>query len=491
MICPTNEQLAQLALSGADENNTPHIQSCTVCESKLVGMRSTAASLAAAHRHFLSNLPTSRARLLAQLEHQSLVENAPGLLTKIASKLSALSPRQRIAAGGVGFSTALAMLLLVFVISSATPLSAMERMAKRLRAVTSFSYQLDGVSDHTSADGPFRITRNDVVSWRAPASFRAATKIVKQPLPPQSGPNELRVDIEEIYTPGQRGIFIDHRQKTFFRTPEFEPDTLPDFSPLRWMQRMSEGDVKVLRDLGPKQLNGTSAHGYVVSLGNPRAASGQNAIELWVDAATDLPIEFRYSEPISDRNVSDANSRKNTLRVYDCQWNTDIAPQTFDPIEPAGYENTTPPSSAQEIREVTDALRLYAELTGHYPRVRDFRAADLEAELLTLATSPTSTTAAKNEQLAERIHQARAGFDWLARVLRNQHHSGYYGNEVGPNAPDKILLWWPSDSDDSYFVIYGNLRTTTLPYSDWAPLVPPDIAESHAPGRYSKPDDTR
>lgn len=398
---------------------------------------------------------------------------------------------QRVAAGGVGLTTVVGLILLSVIWNSAARLSAMERMVKRLREVTSFSFELEETSDRVTGENRRRIQRNDTNYWRAPASFRGTTKMVKLPLPPApDDAGEVLFDIEEIYTPGQRGILINHTTKTFFRTRELQPDSFPDYSPVNWVQRMSNGTVKVIDDLGTKQLNGKTAHGYVVSLGHPVPGSGQNAVHLWVDAETDLPIEFRFEDSGSSETV---DAWTNVMRVFNCRWNIELEPELFQPTEPVGYDDISWPTDEKAIEEIVYALQLYAELSGgHYPRVTEFHGEEIHDEMLKLATSgATPRSESDRDRLLQQIRQAKTGLDWLTRFLRNKHHTGYYGTEVGPTDKDKALLWWPVDIEDSYWVVYGDLRTEILPLSEWAKLVPPEMAQSHTPVEYSKQDANR
>jgi hypothetical protein len=492
MNCPTDEQLAGLALGVVeDAAASAHVDQCDHCRAKLIDLRRLTQQLTAAHAEFDRNQVMSRAKLLAHLQEieQPAPPNRPWASVK--SRLAGLTIPQRIAAAGIGLSTVVGMLLLIAIIMNlATPLSAMERMVKQLRKVTSFSYELEETSDRITGDNRRRIRRNDKVYYVSPNSFRATTKMVKLSLPPLPGdPGELLVDVEEIYTAGARGILIDHKAKTFFRTPEFV-DEFPDYSPIKWMKRMSEGSVKVIEDLGVKQLHGKMAHGYIVSLGHPDPKSGQNAVHLWLDSATDLPIEFRYEERTEDNDAADGiEVWTNVMQVYNCRWNIELDPALFQPAEPAGYDDTTWPQDEQALAQIITAFRLYAQLSGgHYPRVTDFRGDEIQAEMLKLAGSMEPAQSEPDRQkLLQEIQDAGAGLGWITQTLRNKHHTGYYGAEVGPNDKGKVLMWWPVDIEDAYRVIYGDLRTADLPLAEWSKLVPKGVAESHTPPEYTTP----
>jgi hypothetical protein len=494
MNCLTEEQLAQLALQLPDhEPLAAHAESCHACQAKLGDVRAITSSLTATHADLDRNHEALRARLLANLPAIRTSPRWPAA-TRWTMTVARLTPLQRLAAGSLGISTA-AMLLFtaLLIINAASPLSAMERMAKQLRQVTSFSFELEETSDRVTGENRRRILRNDTNFWRAPAYWHGTTKFVKIPLP--ADPNGANIEplsnVEEIYTPGQRGILIDHLAKTFFRTPEMQPDSFPDYSPVNWMQRMSEGSVKVLDDLGTKVIDGKTAHGYVVSLGHPDPKNPSNRAELWLDPETDLPVEFRFGDTGSSDEIY---SWTDEIRIYNCRWNIDLEDSFFEPIEPAGYDDTTWPTDADNaVEKIAQALRLYSKLSGgKYPQVTTFDGAAIHDEMMKLATAIAPTqTEAERKQTFQEIEQATAGLDWLTRILKNEHHTGYYGTAVGPTDTEKVLLWWPLDINDDYRVIYGDLRSEPLPLAEWVKLVPAEVSESHLPVHYTKPNADR
>lgn len=489
MDCLTEEQLAELALGVADDADaSAHVDHCDACRLKLAEIERLMHHLTAAHAEFDRNHVTSRARILACLQNVEMSAPRKQAWRNVRARLASLTVHQRIAAAGIGLSTIAGMLLVIAIILNlATPLSAMERMVKQLREVTSFSFELEETSDRISGDNRRRIQRNDITYWRAPASLRASTKMVKLPLPPAPDDvGELLVDVEEIHPPGERGILIDHKKKTFIRTRVLEPDSFPDYSPVNWVQRMSQGNVTVTADLGTKLLHGKTAHGYIVSLGHPEPNSGQNAAHLWVDTETDLPIEFHYEDKGTTETI---DAWTNVMRVYNCRWNIELDDALFEMIEPVEYDDISWPTETNEIVQIVEALRLYAQLSGgHYPRVTEFRGDEIQDEMRKLAASVEPPPSESDRQkLLQDIENASAGLGSMTRTLRNKHHTGYYGTDVGSTDNDKVLMWWPVDIEDSYHVIYGDLRTEVLPLAEWSKLVPSDVAETHTPVEYSRP----
>jgi hypothetical protein len=61
------------------------------------------------------------------------------------------------------------------------------------------------------------------------------------------------------------------------------------------------------------------------------------------------------------------------MQMEGFQWNVDLAPGLFEPTPPEGNKEKTPepPSVADQVRAITEALKLYAQLSGgNYPRVK-------------------------------------------------------------------------------------------------------------------------
>jgi hypothetical protein len=269
--------------------------------------------------------------------------------------------------------------------------------------------------------------------------------------------------------------------KTYFWVPELPSMSAEDIgpdSPITRLRMVREGAGEVLRELGTKMINGSEARGYVMALKDAKPGSGFDALEVWVDPATDLPLELWYEH--KDDKVTQI------FRITDCRWNIEIDPKLFDATPPAGYEDITPPSDDQAIAEIVAALKLYAQLSGgNYPRVEAFDADAVHREMLNLAGF-TGQPQEDWEKLLE-IKQTTTGLKWIGLVLRNGINAGYYGADVNSEDKDKVLLWWraverpQSTHEFSYRVFYGDLRSEVLPLAEWAKLVPEEAAQAHLP----------
>jgi hypothetical protein len=365
----------------------------------------------------------------------------------------------------------------------------MERMVKAVREVKSYSYQLF-TQDTFVREGdtqPSTVTHTGITYFQEPCSVRYDEKLVRfqgtEPLREDQG--QLLTHLSGIHPAGKRGMIIVHAgssapsmTRTFYWVPELRSmsdEEIGNESPIIRLRMVREGAGEVLRELGARTINGKPARGYVMALRGAKPGSGFDALEVWIDPTTDLPLEFGYE-------VTDEKTTRK-FRITDCRWNIDVDAKWFDTTPPEGYEEITPPGDEDDIAEIVAALRLYAELSGgHFPRVTTFEAAPIQNEMLDLAgfRGPAREEWKQDERFVK-IKQASTGLEWIARIVRSKYNAGYDGQSIGPQEKDKALLWWLVDAAGSYRVIYGDLRTELLSREQWVSTVPREVAINHLP----------
>ncbi|HEY1785369.1 MAG TPA: hypothetical protein VGG30_07450, partial [Pirellulales bacterium] len=423
------------------------------------------------------HLAQVRQTLLARLADSA---RAPAAATQLvasdnlpAGGLPGLWARHRLAVGGLAASIALAGALLL-ALHSGRPLSAMERMAKKLTQVTSYSYRFSGSNAGINDDG--KPERRSIVSddyWHAPDAFRTEVKIDKVVEDATGGrrTKEILEHFDEVSPPGKTGAFIDHRYKTFCRRP-YDPAGFVGSRMYPWdtLRMIREGSYDVLADLGEKRIGETAVQGYRLTLKNPhdKENSVRDPVELWLDPETNLPVEFDWG--------GEREGWKHTDQATDFRWNIELDPKLFEPVIPPGYADITPPTAQSDLDQIAGALRLFAELSGgHYPQVKKFDSAAIRNEMLKLADSAAADKPeAVRDKNRQQIEHAAAGLNWIARILRNRFHSGYRALMLGPKDnkdKDQVLLWWAT-YDGLYRVFYGDLRTELLTEDQWSKLVP-------------------
>lgn len=412
----------------------------------------------------------ARLALLERLEAASPAEAHPTQRIRLRSRLASLIARHRLALGSIGVTMALAVVLVLVALNSGERLSAMERIAKELREVTSYSYhvhwqtaELDERAKHSTTwkgDG--------TTCWRAPDAFHYDMKIVKidEDVPTGKRTETVLEHFAEIYPQGKPGALIDYEHKTFIRV-NYDP-TGSKIYPDDALRMIREGSYDVKRDLGTKQIGAAKARGYVLVLKNAHTKNAvHDPVELWVDVETNLPIQFSYGGKNEGSVYSDL--------MTDFRWNIELDQKLFDPTPAAGCDDISPPKDENDLAQIAAALRLYGELSGgQHPQAKPFKANGIHEEMKKMAgfDGPAQPDWASNPKYLQ-IEKAVGGLNWIERILRNRFSAGYRGMIVGPAEKDKVLLWW-TDSKDRYRVYYGDLRSDVITEAQWEKLIPAD-----------------
>lgn len=403
------------------------------------------------------------------------------------------SPWQRWALGGVA---AAAVLLLSFIALAPNRLSAMERIVNAVRDVSSFSYRLTNDSEFpSSGDRPPRTRKsNTFTAWLAPplaepdqfGDFRGAQRSESVYHLSEGDERKVTIDLVEIHPSGKSGILVDYLAKKFYRVPALRAADIAGSTPLLWLRAVREKAGEITQDLGTRLVDGRTAHGYVMTFDDFEPFEDYGPVEVWIDPETDLPVQFSFEYAKPDPGFTDRYT------VTDIQWNAELDPKLFDTTAPAGFIDVTLPNDEQSIAAIVDALKLYAELSGgRYPPVEKlnernfatkFDAKACYREMLRLAgLTDANRDQWVNNPLFERIENSRAGLNTLERILQSYKWLvGYYGDSVGTQDKEKVLLWWNialSSGGDQYRVFYGDLRTEAVSGKEWATLVPPEIAQ--------------
>jgi len=375
--------------------------------------------------------------------------------------------RQRIILGG-GVVAVLAILLF-WLGSIATPVSAMEQMAESIRKAKSFRAVMivEGQLTPESGKPPVKHKVTGTIYWLAPGSSRVD---FKGSAPNANGGPSAEADVTKIDLPGEsQEIIIDHKAKTFSRV------RLPKEVPgVDIVAKLGEFSGQADRNLGDKEISGKKAHGFEIDLNkifkksNNSNASGQGMVEIWIDTESNLPVFIRF---IFNTNLDQKENADSAAQISDFQWNIDLDPKLFDIKPPEGYTDATPkePTVDYRVRRFTDTLRLYAEWNGgRYPRglKNVLEAEEASQELLKIfGFKDYSGKAPVDPEQTEKYKKVQwvvGGLHMIAGLIQVINpDAAYYGKAVGPNDKDKVLLRWKLD-DGKYAVIYGDLHNETV-----------------------------
>ena len=443
MACLSEEQLAQLALGlTEDADLAAHLKECASCRARGETMQTLVHQLRAAHAKFDNGHEEARERLMAFLPASRPLGPAR-TWNRISQKIGGITMRQRITLGGVGVIAVLAILLL-WLGSIATPVSAMEKMAENIRKAKSIKYTLIvQVKPNVPAPGkPSVIEHKHVIYWQSPGSSRIETTDPEWHGP---GPNET-----EIYPIGKPRITIDHNEKKFCRLPVLPSgNSTTDYENIEKLVKYS---TKAEQELGIKEIDGKIIRGFLINMKKMEPDSDPETAEVWIDEKSNLPVLIRYEGIKYQFNTL-------TNLITDIQWNIDSDPKLFDTTPPEGYTDDTPKTPALEEcgPQITEALRIYAEASGGHYSEKGYDMVEGICKIYGINKYP----AGEKEGNAGKAAKTIEGEHLFNQITSNNLDFAYNGKTVGPSDKDKILLRWKLD-DGKYAIIYGDLHYETV-----------------------------
>ncbi len=216
-------------------------------------------------------------------------------------------------------------------------------------------------------------------------------------------------------------------------------------------------------ELGRKRINGVMAWGIEVS--DPKLSvkmgsfiSGgmfdETTVQLWVGEKHKLPIRI-------DATGSSKDDQASMEVVYDnFQWDIEIEPALLKPEIPDDYELIAQGKweTGNEGEEIIEILRLFVEYAdGKYPAsLKTMTVAKAIAPALRKKFPPGSPEPSK-ELLTRFMKVDRVGLMYTT-LEKGGKDPAYYGDKVSAESPDAVLFRWKIN-DDTYRVVFGNLRT--------------------------------
>jgi len=178
-------------------------------------------------------------------------------------------------------------------------------------------------------------------------------------------------------------------------------------------------------------------------------------VKLWVDVNTFLPVRLEEDIVI-----------KKGFRIhevsYDFRWNVIINPDDFEPNIPEDYRTSGDiiiPAFNEE--NAIMGLKLWADAFEKYP----VNLETIGQEYRTLSgLDPNSYNDMSNEERTRKtseVMQMIAPSLLYKSLVDESREPVYYGETVGPDDADKMLLRWKLD-DGQYRVIFGDLHAETV-----------------------------
>jgi len=287
-------------------------------------------------------------------------------------------------------------------------------------------------------------------------------------------PDTGEITTQESYIIPDEKLFVElmHEKKRFSRT-EFSDDLLAR------MKKQNNDPRELIRqmlglkytELGKSEIDGVEVDGFETT--DPRASGGTTGdvkATLWVDSKSWLPVLVEM-----DMSINEQARIRSTF--YDYQWDVPVEKDAFVPVIPDDYEAM--PGDGMKWPEMTEeaaieGLKLVADLVGRYPK--QVSIVDLMQELSPIMfkrikkNSPEDMTETELEtKMMEAIQPVYPiGLFYMA-LVEDKKEPVYYGQTVGPNDSEAVLLRWKI-SDDQYRVIFGDLSTMDVTAEQLAEL---------------------
>ncbi|MDH4238606.1 MAG: hypothetical protein OEW48_03485 [Phycisphaerae bacterium] len=261
-------------------------------------------------------------------------------------------------------------------------------------------------------------------------------------------------------------------------------------------------------------IDGVEVQGFRTTDPDFKGALGSDAtsieLTLWVDVETRLPV-------LMEMDINSGEQMQVTGTTYDFRWNVPVQAIDFEPnipedFKPFSTDGVMMPGMTEA--DAVEGLRLFAEMTGKYPKklnmmdlAQEIAALNniLMEELKKLKEEMGDTTEMTNEELRNAVMKKTEstflkklmedmggttemtneefrnalmkktmeimrplqsiGFFYMTLVA-DKKEPVYYGESVGPDDADKVLLQWKV-SDDHYRVIFGDLTAEDLTAEQW------------------------
>jgi len=300
-----------------------------------------------------------------------------------------------------------------------------------------------------------------------------------------SGQEEMN---QQMYIlPDEKAAFmIMPEQKKYVRM-EFDDDLLAR------MKKQNNDPREMIKqimncqytELGRSVIDGLEVEGFRTT--DPSFSGGSIEdvnVTLWVDVKQWLPVRtemnFKMNEQMQMSGI-----------IYDYQWDISVDAGEFEPVIPEDFTalsngGVKMPSMTEEA--AVEGLKFFVEMSGQYPKKLNLM--NLMQEFSAIMQGFLSAKEDENLpeavlKLREKMKQMKDEEDagkamelmrpvqslgmFYMMLVQDRKDPAYYGESVGPNDTDLVLLRWKI-SDDEYRVIFGDLTAENVTAEELAEL---------------------
>jgi outer membrane lipoprotein-sorting protein len=334
-------------------------------------------------------------------------------------------------------------------------------------------------------------------------------------------PNTGKITTQKVYLLPEKkmAITIMPETKQYIRMP-FGDEML-----IRMKQQNNDPSEMIRQimkceytELDRTVIDGVEVQGFRTTDPDYKSALGSDAtsieLTLWVDVETWLPV-------LMEMDINSGEQMQVTGSTYDYRWNVPVQASDFEPNIPEDFKPFAIDGLKMPGMTETDAiegLRLFAEMTGRYPKklnmldlAQEIAAFNdiLMEELKKLKEEMGDTTKMTKEELRNAVMKKSMESTFLKKLMEDMGDTTemtneefrntlmkksmetmrplqsigffymtlvadkkepvYYGESVGPDDADLVLLKWKV-SDDHYRVIFGDLTAEDLTVDQWNEL---------------------
>ncbi len=288
-------------------------------------------------------------------------------------------------------------------------------------------------------------------------------------------PNTGKKMTQQMYIlPAQKAAFMIMPETKKFMKMEFSDDLLAR------MKKQNNDPREMIKqimrcqytELGRSIIDGKEVVGFhttdLAMLGGVTETADVN-YTLWVDTKSWLPVR-------ADMDLKMNELMKIQYIIYDFAWDIPVNITDFEAVIPEDF--TAFPTEGLKMPEMTEqaaieGFKFFADILGKYPNslnmisvMKEFseikNSQNLTEAGLKLKEEMKSLDKEKNIDKAMNIRrpvQSLAMF--YMSLVQDKKEPVYYGESVGPNDTDKVLLRWKT-SEGQYHVIYGNLTVADV-----------------------------
>jgi len=443
-----------------------HLNECAACRDYARALKDEDMLLTEFFAKIDTNITHQQERVLQAINHSGVSKQSE---THLIWRIIMKSPITKLAAAAV---IIIACLTGLFFWRSTGSGIALADVLTRIEQVTAYMYQMR--STLTRKGTSKNLMRTVLISQDH------GVKTITKGIDPITGKITRQ---EKYYLPRKNSqIRVNHDKKTYlcmkFEDATSENNKEEDNDPRTIIKQFLSCEHT---SLGQSVIDGITVEGFQTTDLAYKGGFREQAdffmvrpekvdVKIWVDVNTFLPL--RSEEDIVTKN----GTRRHDVS-YDFRWNVVVDASDFEPNIPENYTSPTGDITFPAFTEESaiKGLRLFADLARHYPANPSGKNFIEQARELIGYDANSWKDLPDNEKTRRNndILRPIVGFAVFYKILVDDKKKPvYYGETVGPDDTNKVLLRWKLD-DDQYRVIYGDLSIKNVTPEKLAELEKP------------------